>query len=200
MEKIQKTAKMIDLFLRILFWFVIAIGVLNFGMRTASIILLLVKPEMAAADAGFVLGAFSFHIHPAAAPDANFGLWINALQLASLAVIIPAACYGIHVFRAILRPMRIQQPFDSAVSGQLRKLSGLGLLLFVLTNLFSWLQIVILVSGFDLSNLLTGSSITSVSADFDIDFTFALVAGILLLLSYVFRHGAQLQQLSDETL
>ena len=48
--------------------------------------------------------------------------------------------------------------------------------------------------------LLISEKITHVGGMFQIDLTFLVYWAILMLLSYVFQYGEQLQQLSDETL
>ena len=53
---------------------------------------------------------------------------------------------------------------------------------------------------YDLPSLLISEKIVHVDGMFRVDLTFLVYWAILLLLSYVFRYGEQLQQLSDETL
>ena len=52
----------------------------------------------------------------------------------------------------------------------------------------------------DLHLLLLSEKITPVNFRYKIELGFLLVCAILLLLSYVFRYGEELQRLSDETL
>ena len=59
---------------------------------------------------------------------------------------------------------------------------------------------IIAVFVYDLPGLLISDKITHISGMFNVDLTFVIYWAILLLLSYVFRYGEQLQQLSDETL
>ena len=54
--------------------------------------------------------------------------------------------------------------------------------------------------AFDLNLLLLSERIPKVQFKFIFDLRFLFVAGILLLLSYIFQYGEQLQQLSDETI
>ena len=53
---------------------------------------------------------------------------------------------------------------------------------------------------FDLPALLISEKIVHIGSMFSVDLTFLIYWAILLLLSYVFRYGEELQQLSDETL
>lgn len=52
----------------------------------------------------------------------------------------------------------------------------------------------------DLPSLIVGDKIASCKLDSITDLNFLLVFAVLLLLSYVFRYGEELQQQSDETL
>ena len=57
-----------------------------------------------------------------------------------------------------------------------------------------------MVHAFDLPSLLISEKITHITVSPNYDPTFLIYSAILLLLSYVFRYGQELQQLSDETL
>ena len=56
------------------------------------------------------------------------------------------------------------------------------------------------VFAYGLPELLVSEKITHVSGMFNLDLTFLIYWAILTLLSFVFSHGQQLQQLDDETL
>ena len=53
---------------------------------------------------------------------------------------------------------------------------------------------------YDLPGLMISEKITHITGNFKVDLSFLIYWAILLLLSYVFRYGEGLQQLSDETL
>ena len=57
-----------------------------------------------------------------------------------------------------------------------------------------------MVYVFDLPSLLLSEKISHIGGTFQVDLTFVIYWAILMLLSYAFRHGEELQQLSDETL
>ena len=93
-----------------------------------------------------------------------------------------------------------EQPFNSIASSCLSKLAKLSIRLGILYNIITLSEQIIGVFVYDLPGLLLSEKITHVETTFGIDLSFLLIWGILTLLSYVFRHGEQLQQLSDETL
>ena len=67
-------------------------------------------------------------------------------------------------------------------------------------NVVQIVSTAMMVIGFDLEKLLLNEKITHITINATLDATFLLTGAILLFLSYIFRHGEQLQQLSDETL
>ena len=107
---------------------------------------------------------------------------------------------GIGYIREILKPMIEEKPFDSIVSTNLKKLAKLSVVLGILVNMIILSEQIMSVFIYDLPGLLISEKITHVGGMFQIDLTFLVYWAILMLLSYVFQHGEQLQQLSDETL
>ena len=92
------------------------------------------------------------------------------------------------------------EPFREGVSKKLNYLARYVCGLGIGINLQKIVSNVLITQAFDLPNLLLSDKITEVDFFFVFDFSFLLVVGILLLLSYIFRYGEELQQLSDETL
>lgn len=102
--------------------------------------------------------------------------------------------------QTILAPMKNGEPFHNTVSIQLGKIAKYVCGLGIGMNLEKIISNILLVKAYDLNLLLLSEKVPHVEFHFDFDFSFLLVSGILLLLSYVFRYGEELQQLSDETL
>lgn len=107
---------------------------------------------------------------------------------------------GVGYIREILQPMKEEKPFASIVSTNLKKLATLSIRLGILYNVILLSEQIIAFFVFDLPSLLISEKITHVGGMFRIDLSFVIYWAILLLLSYVFRYGEELQQLSDETL
>ena len=146
------------------------------------------------------IGFLKLEIAKKYAPDR----WLVLLQTAVTLLISCRLFYdcrrGMGYVREILRPMKEEKPFDSTVSINLKKLARLSINLGILFNLISLFEQIMVVFAYGLPELLVGETITNVSGMFSLDLTFLVYWGILHLLSYVFRYGEQLQQLSDETL
>ena len=134
------------------------------------------------------------------APDKWMILLQAAITLAVSCRLLYDGRRGVGYIREILNPMKEEKPFDSIVSTNLKKLAKLSINLGILYNIIILSEQILAVFVYDLPGLLLSEKITHVGGMFNIDLTFLVYWAILLLLSYVFRYGEQLQQLSDETL
>ena len=107
---------------------------------------------------------------------------------------------GMGYIRQILQPMIEEKPFTAIVSTNLKKLAGLSINLGILFNIIILSDQIMSVFVYDLPGLLISEKITHVAGMFNVDLSFLIYWAILMLLSYVFRYGEQLQKLDDETL
>jgi hypothetical protein len=146
------------------------------------------------------IGFLELEIAETYAPDR----WLVLLQAAVTLLISCRLFYdcrrGMGYIREILHPMKEEKPFDSVISTNIRKLARLSINLGILFNFINLFEQIMAVFVFGLPELLVSEKITQVSGMFSVDLTFLIYWGILHLLSYVFRYGEDLQQLSDETL
>ena len=134
------------------------------------------------------------------APDKWLVLLQAAITLAVSCRLLYDGRRGVGYIREILQPMTEEKPFDTIVSTNLRKLAKLSIRLGILYNVIILSEQIITVFVYDLPNLLISEKIAHVGGMFHVDLTFVVYWAILLLLSYIFRYGEDLQQLSDETL
>ena len=148
----------------------------------------------------FEVGFLELEIAEAFAPSK----WLVLGQLAFTLLVACRLFYdsrrGIGYIREILQPMIEEKPFDSIVSTNLKKLAKLSIVIGILFNVITLAEQIVVVFLYDLPGLLISEKITHVSGMFQIDLSFLIYWAILMLLSYVFRYGESLQQLSDETL
>ena len=148
----------------------------------------------------FDIGYLELEIAEAYAPDK----WLILAQAAFTLLVSCRLFYdgrrGLGYVREILKPMIDEKPFDSIVSTNLKKLAKLAIVIGILVNIIILSEQIMTVFVFDLPGLLISEKITHVTGMFKIDLTFIVYWAILMLLSYVFRYGESLQQLSDETL
>lgn len=203
MKDLTKTAGILD---KICHIFAIAVSIASVCMIVALCILAAgflfdLPPQLVGtgydqADIGFV----SLTVSEAYLPD-HQTIWAQAaaeILLAFLCLIF--ARFLIKSIRAILDPMKRGEPFHNTVSVHLAKIARYVCALGILLNLQVIISNLLLTKAFDLHILLLSEKIPHAEFHFTFDLSFLLVSGILLLLSYVFRYGEQLQQLSDETL
>ena len=130
--------------------------------------------------------------------------WLILAQIAFTLLVSCRLFYdarrGVGYVREILAPMTEEKPFDSIVSTNLKKLAKLSINLGILWNIIILAGQIMAVFVYDIPGLLISDKISHVSGMFKVDLTFVVYWAILMLLSYVFRYGESLQQLSDETL
>ena len=159
------------------------------------------NPEMIGTGyASFEVGFLELEVAEKYAPDK----WLILAQVAFTLVVCCRLLYdarrGVGYIREILKPMKEEKPFDSIVSTNLKKLANLSINLGILANIIILTEQIMAVFVFDLPGLLISEKITHVSGMFEVDLTFLIYWAILMLLSYVFSYGENLQQLDDETL
>jgi len=203
MKDLTKTASILDKFLKILSICIkISAVAMVVGLCVIGISFLFdLPPQVVGTDYNQAhLGFVSFTVAEGVVPDHRI-LWGNtAMELfLTLLCLIPAHFIA-KTLRSILAPMKDGEPFREGISKKLNYLARYTCSLGIALNLQNIISNILTTKAFDLPNLLHSDAITHVTFNFVFDLSFLVVAGILLLLSYVFQYGEQLQQLSDETL
>ena len=203
MNNLSNTAKKLDKILEIAY---IVLGAMAIGfivcvaLIAVSYILKLDPSMIGTAYENFDIGFLELTVAEAYAPDK----WLVLLQAAISLLVGCRLMYegrrGVGYIREILLPMKEEKPFDAVVSTNLKKLAKLSITIGILYNIIILSEQVMTVFVYGLPQLLVSEKITQVSGMFSVDLTFLVYWAILLLLSYVFRYGEELQQLSDETL
>ena len=150
--------------------------------------------------ANFDLGFLELETAPGYGPDPWLVLAHTAFTLAVSILLLLDGRRGIVYIRNILKPMTEEKPFDGSASDNLKKLAKLSIRIGILWNIIVLSESVVMVFVYDLPGLLLSEKISHIGGTFQVDLSFLIYWAILTLLSYVFQHGQQLQQLSDETL
>ena len=158
-------------------------------------------PEMIGTGyASFDVGFLELHVAEAFSPSKWLVLGQAAVSLTVACRFLLSSRRGVGYIREILKPMTENQPFDGSVSENLKKLARLSIELGILWNIIILAEQIIAVFVYDLPGLLISEKITQVTGMFKVELSFVIYWAIFTLLRYVFQHGQQLQQLSDETL
>ena len=203
MNNLSNTAKKLDKVLEIahIVFGALAIAcIVGVAMIAVAYILKLDPSMIGTGYENFDIGFLELTVAESFAPDKWMVLLQAAITLAVSCRLMYDARRGVGYIREILEPMKEEKPFDSIVSTNLKKLARLSISLGILGNIIGLSEQIMTVFVYDLPGLLISDRITHVGGMFQVDLAFLVYWAILLLLSYVFRYGEQLQQLSDETL
>ena len=201
MSNLSKITKVLSFALAILFWVLLIRGLVYGFFSARSCISLLGDSTLNSTVTvnGITQNALSIYSDTGIEITRETLLFENLLSLLVSFVQTPVLCWGVHLLRKILAPIRQQRPF-SGTSALLVKLGWASILMAIIRNLFDCGLVYQYEHGMDISRLFTGSLITEVHFRYEPDFTFVLLAVVVFILAAVFRHGESLQQLSDETL
>ena len=203
MNNLSNTAKKLDKVLEIvhIVFGALAIAcIVGVALITVAYILKW-DPAMIGTDyENFDIGFLELTVAEAYAPDKWLVLLQAAITLAVSCRLLYDSRRGVGYIREILHPMTEEKPFDTIVSTNLKKLARLSINLGILYNIIILSEQIITVFVYDLPGLLISEKISHVGGMFQVDLTFVVYWAVLLLLSYIFRYGEELQQLSDETL
>lgn len=202
MKKLSTTAKTLDKILNIVYavFGALAIAAIVVVAMVGIFYALGLETEsLLTSFASFDIGFLEIEVAQECIPDAGIVLMQAVILLSGSCMVIYLCRKGIVYIRQILKPMAEEKPFDSIVSTNLRKLANLSIYIGIMCNVVLLIEQFIMVYAYDLRSLLLSNNIPVVDFNFEIDLNFLLSWGILMLLSYVFQYGEQLQQLSDET-
>ena len=199
--KMIRTAEKLDAFFRVMEKVTVIAAVAMVVMAVLTAVNAVNPDAVIGEDFHLVdLGPLTVELAEEYAPDNSTVLryaWIYvALGLAAAAVIR----YAFGQIRRVLQPMKEGDPFRPEVSDHIRRLGYAALVLGVVQNLARVVETANVVRHFGLDRLASGGQIRSVTANYTFDLSFLVVFFVLLLMSYIFRYGAELQQLSNETL
>ena len=174
--------------------------VIGLGILAAGFLFDLPPHMIGTGYATATLDFVTFTVADAYMPDHRI-IWCQvAMELFLTLICLVPTHFSIKAIRNILSPMKNGEPFHNTVSLNLKKLARYACSLGIGLNLLKIISQILLIKAFDLNLLLLSERIPKVQFKFVFDLSFLFVAGILLLLSYIFQYGEQLQQLSDETI
>lgn len=199
-ERLIGTAKRLDKILKVVQIVNIVGGVLViFGFLLLNIAYLVNPENVNTADIiKFSTGEFSMELATGAEMgiDLAYG-WGNCVWTVALLAIL---WIGFRYARKMMIPMMEGNPFDRSISDYLKKLSFLTLVYGIIGNMGAAMITSMKMNHYQLERLVDGKNILAIIPDYRLELGFLIVFFVFLLASYIFRYGAELQQLSDETL
>lgn len=203
MKKLNTTAKRLDTFFKVLNIF-LKIGIVcclvGIGIIAVGYLFDLDPYTIGNGYNSLEFGCLSIEIAESYAPNEWYVLSLLFIEIVITLICLLIARRCTTCVRDILQPMTQGEPFHNTISLNLKKLARNSMLLCIILNCMEVATTCMFVWGYDLAELLISEKITHVTFLTECDLTFLVVAAVLYLLSYIFRYGEELQQLSDETL
>ena len=205
MERMQKIAKVINVVLRISWW-VVSLCVLLWGIAVVEAILH-ATPNLnlgIAADPNFFLetewklGSFKLSLTDGYLYIPNNG-W-GVLKCIGNTLTLVLFWYELTILKNVFCPMTQGIPFDSRVSAAIRKVAWIKLIGWVLKIVMRNVEHFLLYQALDMPTLFSPDRVSTCTIAPDFCWEDIMAFALLMLLSYVFRYGEELQKLSDETL
>jgi hypothetical protein len=194
--KMVKTAKVIDKVLRIFR----IISLVGFIVCVVFMVLVPIFRESFVVTEYINLGNISLAI--ADSSVVNWNALTLSLEIELIAMLSGGAFvwYTLTLLLRVIAPMKEGRPFEAGISSQIRKLALVTLVGGVITETATAFASRAAVNAYDIAALLNPSVVSEYSYNNIFDLSFLAGVVVLLLLSYVFRYGEELQRESDETL
>lgn len=205
MEKLKKTAKVLDRFAKIFKVIFIAAAIFLFaGLIITSVYYLAIRDDDAVAvlvggDLHLTLGNVRLNLDHLV-PGSTRPLVPVAVMMLTNALMLAIAAVEAGILHRILAPMAEGRPFDSAVSENLGKLGWLTLVQAAVYSVAEFLIFSMELRLFEFGYFLNPEYVKSYTVDFRLEISRFLIPAALFLLSWIFHYGEELQRQSDETL
>ncbi len=203
MKDMMKTAKTLTNFLHVMHVILTVVMVIMLVCLCliGGYFLFDLDPSMVGSDFDQVdMGYLTITVAPQYIPDMT-KVFLTAAGEMLAAITVAFFCQKlINCFLGILAPMKEGSPFQDAVSVNLKKAAKYAVVLGILLNLAQVYEELAKPFLYNLPNLMLSDKITHITIHSQFDLGFLVTAAVMLLLSYVFRYGQELQQLSDETI
>ena len=203
MDKMKKTAVRLDVFFQVLQVACIVAAAAS-GVALVMIVACLIfrfDPELIGTGYNVLdIGFLELEVAESFAPDKYRVLAIGAVDMAMSVILalLGRACTA--SVRRLLSPMKEGLPFHESAAACLRRLALLSLIIGVVLNASEIASQLLTEYIYGLEGLILGEKIIGMELHSKLKLSSLVVSGVLLLLSYVFRYGQELQRLSDETL
>ena len=203
MKNMRSTARKLDILfhiLQVLVTIATVCTLVGMVIIAAFFLFRLTPDQVGTGYSTLQLGFLELELSSAATPNPSRILSISAVNLAMGFVTCLIYRVFIKSIRQIIMPMKEGLPFQGIVSENLKKLAVYTVILGIVSNIMDCVNLALTLHCYDLTRILINKSISHVTVMHEFDLSFLALGAVLLLLSYVFRYGEELQQLSDETL
>lgn len=195
--KMEKTAKAIDVILKILQGFMIGFGI----AAAVFIVLAFVIGEDIVIDASLVdFGDLSLRLQEGAVPGFDALRTGLVIKLAAVIVMMAAGWYLMHVVRQVLVPMKEGRPFEEGTARKISKLAWTEMIAGAVIEGCRVFGQIAELKGYDIGQMINPETVLSYDYTYAFRYDFIIVGLILLFVALIFKYGENLQQEADETL
>lgn len=197
-EKIMKTAKNLDVFVKIAGGICQAMGI----VCVVFSVLVLIFGNTMFEEGSLTLDLAFVKFHLADDFQAVTGMvrLYAVVGLIAAGVILFMAAYVSRILRRILEPMKEGRPFEADIPENLKKTAWIVLIGGAIVQIIGIIERLLMVRAFPMEQIFSSEAITKLEYVVTMDLSFVLYFFIILFLSYIFAYGQALQQESDETL
>ena len=129
----------------------------------------------------------------------KMSMWLPLILLIT-AIFIFIIYKSIQTIESICTITIDHTPFDLSVSNHIKKLAKYILAGGIVFNILEVCRVLYFKQILNFDLLFNTKYVTQINFDIRLHLSFLIFAALIYLLSYIFRYGQELQQLSDETL
>ncbi len=203
MEKLKKTAKVLDVIAKAVRWICIILSALALAALIAALIGgIQSEPAETGPGVTLSLGMLRLKLSGPAPKNGNAlapAAAVSVITVCAIAALMVLA-WEAHILHRVLSPMREGRPFDGRISKYLRTLGWVSLVQAVIFSVVSSVGNYVIFTSLDLMALFNRTLVTDYTVNIRFEAGYLLIPVAFFLLSWIFRYGEELQRQSDETL
>ena len=129
----------------------------------------------------------------------NMSMWLPILFLL-IAILVFIIYKSVQAIESICTITMDHTPFDVRVANHIKNLAKYILAGGIVFNILEVCRVMQFKQTINFNLLFNTKYVTQINFDIRLHLSFLIFAALIYLLSYIFRYGQELQQLSDETL
>lgn len=129
----------------------------------------------------------------------KMSMWLPLIFLI-IAIFVFIIYKAVQTIESICTIAMDHTPFDVRVANHIKNLAKYILAGGIVFNILEVCRVMYFKQIINFDLLFNTKYVTQINFDIRIEFSFLIFAALIYLLSYIFRYGQELQQLSDETL
>ena len=122
------------------------------------------------------------------------------VELVITALMLVGLFFAMKFLKNIVIPIKDGRPFEESITKNLRSLAWTSLIIGGLNEILKVVESLFTNALIDFNGLFVSNYVDSIELDFEIDYTFVAIFGVIMFLSFIFQYVQKLQKESDETL